>query len=150
MSAYVVSLPHINALVEAAQRPGKDHFGPVSWYWGNPSRSRKAEWNEGDSIGKMLLAENIKSVAYRYREPETSNELPGPIPLPTVEGYTFEHPRISLGQVAILKALDGYEYQSCEHPGWEKSEARAFCEALRSRMIHELPGYDDAEWEIAS
>lgn len=149
MSCYVVDPAHIHALVEAAMRPGADHFGPVSWYWGNPSRSRKAEWNEGDSIGKMLLGENIKSVMHRYPDC-TPDDMPGPIPCPTVEAYKYEHPRISLGPVAILKALDGYEYQSCEHPGWDASEAHAFCEALGSRMIKGLPGYDDAAWEITS
>jgi hypothetical protein len=47
-----------------------------------------------------------------------------------------------------LKAISCYEYQSCEHPGWRKSEAHAFCEALRDMAIGCLPGYDDAPWEI--
>ena len=46
------------------------------------------------------------------------------------------------------KAIDCYEYQSCEHAGWPRSEARALCAALRHRLIGELPGYDAAPWGI--
>jgi len=52
--------------------------------------------------------------------------------------------------VAVLKACDGYEYQACEHPGWEASEAHAYINALRRRAIHALPGYDEAAWEVAA
>ena len=33
---------------------------------------------------------------------------------------------------------------------WGASEAHAFCQALRPRMIHRLSGYDEAPWEIHS
>jgi hypothetical protein len=39
-------------------------------------------------------------------------------------------------------------YQSCEHPGWEESEARKFCQQLTEGAIARLPGYEAAAWEI--
>src|SRR4029079_13532152 len=32
-------------------------------------------------------------------------------------------------------------------PGWATSEAHAFCQALRIKLIQCLPGYSDAPWE---
>ena len=52
-----------------------------------------------------------------------------------------------MGVVEALKALDCYEYQSCEHPEWETSEAFEFCRAMRNLLIGCLPGYDAAQWE---
>lgn len=60
--------------------------------------------------------------------------------------YTF---RISgapiLTPVQTLKAISRFEYQACEPPEWEFSEAHAFCRALESEAIRNLPGYDDAD-----
>jgi hypothetical protein len=95
----------------------------------------------------MLLQQNIASVAYRYPQ-DAPSSLPGPIPTPVPMWYRFTRPRRSYSPVEILSALHCYEYQSCENPEWESSEAFQFCEALRDRMIRSLPGYDDAPWEI--
>jgi len=48
--------------------------------------------------------------------------------------------------VITLSLISCYEYQSCEHPEWRTSEARAICEALRKLAIRNLPGYDEAPW----
>jgi hypothetical protein len=48
----------------------------------------------------------------------------------------------------LLNALHAYTYQSCEHNGWETSQAKAFCDALRDRLISTLPGYNDGPWTI--
>ena len=100
-------------------------------------RKRELTPETAGRVGAMLVAENRRSVDHRYDETETEDpyvftELPGrPDP------------------VIVLKAIACYEYQSCEHPEWEESEAHDFCEALRDRMISSLPGYDDAPgWEI--
>ncbi|MEY9840698.1 hypothetical protein [Streptacidiphilus sp. EB103A] len=86
-------------------------------------------------VGAMLLAENARSVNHRYAAEDW--EAP----------YLFEStapPR----PLAVLKALDYYEYHACEHPQWEESEAAHFCEALRRHAVQALPGYDAAPWGI--
>jgi len=35
----------------------------------------------------------------------------------------------------ILKLLDCYVYQSCEHRGWIKSKVRAFCDELQAAIV---------------
>jgi hypothetical protein len=46
------------------------------------------------------------------------------------------------------KACRCLEYQSCEHLGWETSEARAIVRNTMSTAICKLPGYEEADWEI--
>lgn len=48
----------------------------------------------------------------------------------------------------ILKLLDGYSYQSCEHPEWEGSWAKTFVDTVRLYTIPKLAGYRDAPWVL--
>jgi hypothetical protein len=90
-------------------------------------------------VGAMLLAENRRSVDHRYDEEEWE------------QPYLFKRLPGVPNPVAVLKALDGFEYQACEHPEWEKSEAHAFVQALRKRAISKLPGYEeDDHWGVSS
>jgi hypothetical protein len=154
MSAFEVSNTHIDALVSAALSASR--HGPLSWYHGDIPRTERGEMLPGDpeylpalartkrtvtpenagTWGATLLAENRRSVNWRYDEEEFE------------EPYEFRRIGGHLSAVAILKAIDCYDYQACEHPDWPQSEAYDFCQALRAAMIHQLPGYDAAAWEI--
>jgi hypothetical protein len=162
MSAFVVGKSHIDALVIAAvyQEPGD--LGPLSWMardltedekarayqagepWGPQAPEiarevrREATLNQADRIGQMLMRGNQLGVNFRYDENDVEDI------------YTFTPLKgtVRVNPVMILKAIDCLEYQSCDHPGWKKSEAHAFCQALRRRMIHRLPGYREAPWEV--
>jgi hypothetical protein len=39
---------------------------------------------------------------------------------------------------------------ACKHPGWDASQAHAFCQALQQRSIHRLPGYTGGPWAITN
>jgi hypothetical protein len=151
MSAFIVDKAHIDALVDVAVNGPKGHYPNWSAYWYHQGKSTDARDNPDDT-GRMLWATNFDSVAYRY---DSETDLPGPIGInePEVMAYSFKRRPLNarLTPVAALKALDGYEYQSCEHPEWQDSKAHAFCTMLRSRLIGVLPGYDEADtWSIAS
>ncbi len=157
MSAFMVPVEHIRALVNAGLHL---EYGPMSW----PIRSLTDEekniayepslpWGPGATqvygeirrqltadnaewAGAMLLAENRRSVDYRYDEHD-------------IEDLYTHGPSRPRGPVEILKAIDCYAYQACETPDWEHSEAHHFCQALRVQTIHQLPGYDTADaWPI--
>jgi hypothetical protein len=83
----------------------------------------------------MLMQACAASVDYRYGSHE---QIP-------FYRHTFRLPRPA---VAVLKLIDCYEYQSCERPDWHESEAYAYCDALRRRLIAQLPGYDAAPWAM--
>jgi len=124
VSAYVVSKQHIDLLVEELTRSG-------SLY-----------------VGEILIAENIASVSYRYGG-ESLDTLPGPVDKRDLLDYHFEHPApMGNREVRVLKAVQGYTYQSCEHPGWPESQAARWMEELTSAMISALPGYEEAAWTL--
>jgi hypothetical protein len=146
MSAFLQDKAHIDALVEASLR---NYCGSsLNYYW-------QGEWKRvtsenADEIGLMLWGENYASVNYRYPDCE-GHDLPGKVgnDWQSMLFYRYQPVRRSYSAVQILQAIRGYEYQSCEHPGWETSEAKAFCDALTHSMISRLPGYEDANtWSI--
>lgn len=143
MSAFVVGKAHIDAMVTTAFA---SQSNPLYWRAGDGWRNTRE--TTPDAVGAMLLAECVASVRYRYDD--AGDDLPGPLSRYWLEPYTHNglwryH---GYNAVQMLKAIACYEYQSCEHPGWESSEARAFCESLRLHLINKLPGYEDAAWEI--
>lgn len=89
-----------------------------------------------DQLGDMLWRENVASVSYRYREAR-----------PDVF-YRFE-PNALNDPWSLVKQLDCYDYQSCEHPEWEDSEACAIVNDLRAHIVKSLgmplEYYKDAE-----
>jgi hypothetical protein len=151
MSAFVVSTTHIDAMLRAVVGA---QF-PVTWR-GTHGTCLDAdegadEWRKLDDtclddVGRMLLAECLTSVRYRY--PDCSpEELPGPCPTPRAGEYRHRYAARIPTAVEALKLIDCYEYQSCEHPGWKDSEAKRFCDAARRNLVSLLPGYDTAPWE---
>lgn len=151
MSAYIVSKRHIDAIISAELTRRVDY--PLSWF--HNGQRHTLDRTTADAVGGMLWQENVESVATRYPN-DKPGEWPGPCGLtmvevmaykwePTMTGGRFPSPRY-IQPIEALKALDGYEYQACEHEEWEASEAKAFCDAMRHNLIRRLPGYDDAPW----
>ncbi len=164
MSCYMVGEAHISALIEAGlYARTAQHGSNLSWMCRPADPEERADayergevWGPGaielaaslrreltretaDRVGQMLLHENRLSVDHRYNECE----------LEDIYRFPYWTSVTRVNPVVILKALACYEYQSCEHPGWEGSEAHAFCEALQHAMIRILPGYDEGPgWEI--
>lgn len=149
MSAYVVSTDHIDLLVTALEGYG------VSAYVADEAGEfgvRKVYDNRSSSsedVGRELLRENVASVLHRYSNVD-ADEAAGYFA--DIEGYTYRP--VPLRQlsadpaVAVLKAIDGYQYQACEHPAWGESAAKAITDALRSQAIDRLHGYEEAKtWE---
>lgn len=116
-------------------------------------------------LGQRLLDECVASVHSRY--PDTcpaDGDLPGPVDAYYMGPYVWEPylqsktrliargmPPVIVppaSTVVIAKQIANYEYQSCEHDGWERSEAHAFCLALSDWLLRSLPGWADAPWGI--
>jgi len=154
MSAFVVNIAHIDTLITAALFLDVDSTMYLPGY-PEPDPERPGQYiphfvntDTADRYGAILLAENIASVAYRY--PDCPRDaLPGPIPTPDPAAYTAPMTRRPADPVQVLKAIQSYQYQSCEHPGWATSLAKRFCDALTAKAIRNLPGYADAAWSIA-
>lgn len=169
MSAFMVDKEHVDLLVAVgikgvrgrSVRP--DHsWNRPSWYATDLSRldpetvttamwrmeRRQIDYTTADEVGAMLVATNLDSIHARYPDTiEAPEETPGPIERYWEHEYRWADPRYVPTAVEALKAISCYEYQSCEHEGWEDSEAKRYCEALRDAVIHHLPGMDDAPWD---
>jgi hypothetical protein len=155
MSAFVVSNSHIHLLVHTAMYgPTDAHrtWHTFSYYHRTPNEPagnsgtqhtiRPGDFDAADKLGQLLLSENVKSVHHRY---PSDHDLPAG---DYAALYRFgSAPHVSA--VDMLVALDGYEYQSCEHPDWRTSEAHSFTDTLRRAVIGHLPGYYESRcWAI--
>lgn len=138
MSAFQLSANHIATMVDAALLHRMNSF--YTFRDGHPMRHDVTHDNR-EKICAMLAEENAKSLRARYGNAHGAAIAVFP-----------RHPSkaLNLSPVAILKAIQSYGYQSCEHDEWRGSDAFAFCEALTDTLIHRLKGYDEAEtWAIS-
>jgi hypothetical protein len=134
MSAWIVSKAHVDLLVEAATSSPSDALRYV-----HSDEIKHCERTRRDEIGQMLIMENVASVSYRYPNDDVdAGELPGPVNGYYLKPYAYEARGYSMTPAEILNAVACYEYQSCEHPGWEQSEAAALCKALFRRAAMKL------------
>lgn len=115
MSAFVVGNEHIDVLVNA-----------IAQYGVAAKDTNRIGYR---ALGQLLWDENLRSVDHRYQE---SN--PG-------ERYILHTTEGGLDPLAVLKAVDCYQYQSCEHPGWEDSDACAWVTRLREAIYTAVPRY---------
>lgn len=120
MSAFIVNPTHLSAIVR----------------WACLNNVSGVPGQEQEKVD-LLHAENVKSVNYRYKE--------------QTEPYTISYNAFApeLTPVQVIKACQCLDYQSCEHPEWEKSAACALLKTISDQAISKLPGYDAAAWEIA-
>jgi hypothetical protein len=148
MSAWVVSKTHIDLLITAGLQFPK--YGNLRW---NASEdddqwvTAELDHMNADEIGGKLWSENLASVSYRYPN-DGSGERPGPVDFEDEQVLTYSHSSIPgrIDPIVVLNALACYEYQSCEHPGWKRSESKRICDALRLDAISRLSGMSDAPW----
>ena len=130
MSAFQVSEAHINYLVNAIQRAN-----PTGGIYA--ARDFQADPN---GLGRLLAQANADSVNARYAHHHRPCE---PIP------YRWSmRLAVPVSPVQTIKACDCFRYQSCEHDGWADSLAAKIIDQLREHAINQLPGYDDAAWDI--
>ena len=132
MSAYIVGDTHITAMVKSIypRYPGQS----ASYRY---NEERRPMYGRGQELGTVLKAQNYRSVNYRYDENEP------------VEEFRLDPRAPSLEPVAILQACACYDYQACETPDYEETEAWAIVDAIRFWAIKALPGYDEAEaWPV--
>jgi hypothetical protein len=135
MSAWIVSRAHIDALVLAGVQ-----WGVIA----DPDPDKLA------GVGRMLWAQCLASVAYRYPR-DGDGDRPGPTDFRDADVTTYTAPtaEVLLSAAGVVKAIGCYEYQSCEHPGWQDPDnpARGYSEALRRAVMATVTTtYTVANW----
>lgn len=130
MSVFIVGSRHIDALVIAGVQYGL--IAPEAM----------------SETGRTLWAENLASVADRYPY-DGDGQRPGPIRFRDADVDQYEAPSVGviLDPNGVVKAAFCYEYQSCEHPGWDRSVAHDFVRALIARAGSEAD-LDASGWPV--
>lgn len=151
MSAFLVSHEHIDVLVQAClEGPSEPNPQGLDWDAMDCMLSRLQERRGGlpNRLGRMLWTENLRSVQARYPDTDLREFCSLEDPEREIRRYTYFRPGPHRPAVEILKAIDSYEYQSCEHAGWKESATRSLCDWLRRSLISYLPGYHEAPWVL--
>ena len=159
MSAWIHEPEHIDYIVSAAGRLRNEDGA-------NSSMSDAEIQSAQTTLGSILMSENVDSVVYRYSDREFEDFLSVDFDSRDRQlNYTYVGSPIPLEPIMVLKAIASYQYQSCEHPAWDKSFAKAFTDAIAKRyeamlppeMMMEVPAYgstmvayrDSQEWDDA-
>ena len=131
MSAYLVTPRTIKAIVQAIKESDLKTYHGLT-------REEAAE---------LLYDENVKSLHARYGDKLSSTEK-GDY-LRRVKGKGWEYIAFpNSSPLSIIKINKCWQYQSCEHEGHEETKAWKLTDAIISRQIDELPGYDQAPWGL--
>ena len=143
MSAFMVDKEHIDILIRVAMRGPEG--GQHQWY--RPYfQCQSINEEMADVIGAELVRANMQSIEARYPDTRQGGGVPGPHDHYWEQSYRYADPGYDMTIVEAFKAIDCYEYQACEFDGWDTSDAKNFCEALRHCLGSKLPGYDEAPW----
>lgn len=145
MSAYLVHTDTIDYLVAAAGKFGASFYLPALLEDAAEIAARSMQFSSNNvrwdgrsdyqSIGAVLLAQNVLSVNYRYDETT-------PIP-----EYVYRSiPYSEIDPVLVLKSIACLRYQSCETPDYLSTTAAYVLDVIEKEAIAHLPGYDDAPW----
>ena len=94
------------------------------------------------ALGRMLWAENVKSLRCRYPDyPEEHEEQDS-----EVNAYVYAP--LPANTRAVSKICDFYDYQTCEHPTYRKSKAYRIVRAIRAAHPTPLEQCKDLPWGI--
>lgn len=169
MSAHVASKTHVDVLVRAALDAKDYGISPPQDFrwWRVDDDGHYAGWRVVDpyagpelglrvdsdylafytpsQAGQILVSENVESVSCRYPD-EDERELPGPCDAYYIAPYIYADPGRSFSPGEVFKSIDYLDYQSCEHQGWQTSEAYSFLRSLREAYCRRVEDYETAPW----
>jgi hypothetical protein len=163
MSAHIQDRAHFLAIIRTALEGPADPrevspdnvWNGVRWY-AVPDRelrdidwrqlalfTRRLDYDTAEETAALLYDENVASVRYRYDDADDAGLIPQQPPFTVADIRRGRR----LTAVDALCAIQGLEYQSCEHPEWADGEARRFLAAFQ----RELAGFltkDSSCWSI--
>lgn len=125
MSSFMVEAAHINAL--------------LTFYGAHCGRT--LDTNKATDCGRMLLAENVRSVLTRYPQHSEAHLLRR-----MVELYEYTADGHELSPEDIISMCDCFDYQACETDDYDVTEAADLVERIRRAAYAELTWPRDGVW----
>lgn len=164
MSAFMQDKAHFSAIIRTAlQGPSDPRAISPDSVWHGPRWSalpadalaeldwqqqgqafRRLEHNTAKDVATMLYDENVASIRHRYADADESSMVVDEPPFTIAEIMRGRR----LMAVQALQAISGLEYQSCEHPEWNTSEALRFLESFRLALCSFLTRDVEGCWSI--
>ena len=140
MSAYIVHTDTLDLIVAAALH-GATETNPLLIQWQGETRMFTNHPEDARILGQLLLDANVASVNHRYNEgtsPEPYRYNPRGI-APYLGG-----PLATWADV--LAAIQCYDYQACELPGYRDGYAHAVLRGIEQRVISRIIDAANAPW----
>ena len=117
---------------------------------------------------KMLQCENVRSLQFRYPDAYPAEDLMRSLTSDSVNvlfGVIVDGKELTkwdlvdylrsllqhnnfYSTVYLLKQVQCYDYQACEHEGYINSQAYKIVQRCLSKLISALPDYNDIPWGI--
>ncbi len=108
-----------------------------------------------DKAFKTLMSENMKSLGYRYEHLGGASAFhdENTDAAHLKESLRWADFGVDLNKDSLLKQVQCYMYQACEHPDWKKSPAYALCAKIVDALAEKgasprNPAYEQAAWGI--
>jgi hypothetical protein len=148
MSAWIPAKEHIDAMVRI--------IGDTDEYKAfvdGLSDEILGDWHgftAKEIIGQAITNEVVKSVSTRY--PNRGHSLPGARPRWWGELYKYEETTRMPTYAEALKIFDCYDYQACEHEGYEDSFVGKLVKLIRDDLadaefdMRATDAYKNAPW----
>lgn len=101
-------------------------------------------------VGRELLLANVKSfeACYRVQGRAKGSDMRVEMARGLRQARAYRFVRRRAKPAAIAKLARFYDYQACEHDGYEASPAKAIADALCARYPESLPEYEAMPWGI--
>jgi hypothetical protein len=165
MSAFLCDFATFDYLAEAAKqysrgtgevRVRRDELSPERWaeaiaeypYAVRGEYAISCNGLSGQEIGRILWAENWRSLNARYPDTKTDRAgAPGNTD-ETPRDYRFRTPQRPIEAVKVIKAAHCLSYQSCETEDYYETFAAKLLQAIERNALYHLPGYEDAPWGL--
>jgi hypothetical protein len=150
MSAFICNPEHIGLLAAyAVKYQGTHHDSAVIYPW----RTAKGFDEDAANVARNLMKANIAGVAHRYPN-DRDGQRPGPQfydneleQLAELWARHYHRNAPSVESVGILKMCQCFDYQACELPDYNSTEAAQQIDWIKGKAIRALSGYDDAPYE---
>jgi hypothetical protein len=147
MSAYLVDSNDFAVIAQHAFKSMRPH------YYNLDSRL-EIEIEDAPALAVLLAQENIKSLEHRYPSEPAGGFLSHKDQ--TVTDFLAEVSQKArrlqghFNPAHIKRVLGSYEYQSCEHPDYYKSDAYHVVRSLKDRLLDTLcEAYESNQREVA-
>jgi|TARA_B110001454_G_scaffold211591_1_gene227452 hypothetical protein len=145
MSAYLLDSKDFAVIAQHAFKATRPHYY-------NHDSKLEIEVEDVPALAVLLAQANIKSLEHRYREPAGGFLSQGQTVTDFLAEVSQKARRLQghFNPAHIKRVLGSYDYQSCEHPDYYKSDAYHVVRGIKDQLLDALcEAYEINQREVA-